>query len=97
MPPKPVKRAHDTSNTTTPKKARLSVPESETEQVTNIEEHRLPMKNASVYYIDDFLDGDLATDLYTQLLEIDGCQPIAFSPHFGPTATGSTLSRLSCA
>ena len=74
MPPK---RPASTASTAKPKKARLNVPEAETQQVKNIEQYRRPMKDASVYYIDDFVGGgdpSLPNDLYRQLLTIDGCE-----------------------
>ena len=77
MPPKSNKRPATRASAAKPKKARLSVPESETEQVKNIEQYRRPMKDAAVYYIDDFIGGGdtkLASDLYEKLLKIDGCK-----------------------
>ena len=79
MPPESTKRPANSPTPVKLKKARISVPESETEQAKSIEQYRIPMKNAAVYYLPDFIDDSaLADELYQQLLEIDGCEHLHF-------------------
>lgn len=55
------------------KRARLTVGDDETTQVSNLDEHKLPFADGSVFYMEDFVDCELAQAWHDELLEIDGC------------------------
>ncbi|GAA5978666.1 hypothetical protein JCM5350_002472 [Sporobolomyces pararoseus] len=73
-PPKPAERAPKrTSDCKRPtKRARLTVGEDETTQVSNLGEHRLPLADADVFYISDFIDRETAQAWHDELVQIEG-------------------------
>lgn len=56
------------------KRARASLPASETVQVTALESCRLPLADADVRYRPGFVSKPEANDWYEQLCHVDGCE-----------------------
>lgn len=54
------------------KRARVQVRVNETTQVANLSDYRLPLADADVYYVEDFLDREVAQAWHDELLTIEG-------------------------
>ncbi|GAA5849050.1 hypothetical protein JCM5353_004144 [Sporobolomyces roseus] len=72
--PKTTKRGATSSTSTKQptKRARLTVGADETTQVSNLDEHKLNFADGSVFYVEDFVDSELAQSWHDELLKIDG-------------------------
>lgn len=53
----------------------MNVSEEETDQVTTIEEHRLDLEDADVFYF-KFVDEEVASTWYDALLKLPTCESI---------------------
>lgn len=59
----------------TKKRARLTVGEDETTQVTSLDDrYRLPLADADAYYVPDFIDEATAQEWHDELLKLDQCE-----------------------
>ncbi|PRQ75550.1 2OG-Fe(II) oxygenase [Rhodotorula toruloides] len=77
-PPESTKRsAKSTAGASgrTKKRARLTVGEDETTQVTSLEDrYRLPLADADAFYVPDFVDGATAQEWHDELLKLEECE-----------------------
>lgn len=53
------------------KRARLSIPAEETQQVKSLNDHKLDLPDADVFYVPQFIDPSIAQKYYDQILALD--------------------------